>query len=144
MLKMNIKTPQTLKLNYGGGSSVIIDDVPIENSKNAVSSGGVYTSLQELDNKIENIDLSEYAKKDYVDEAINNADVDLSNYYTKDEVDNALENVSVDLSNYYTKEEINETLDEKVEISFDDKLGDIDTILTEIVGSTLEVDNKEY
>ena len=29
-------------------------------------------------------------------------------------------------------------------ISFDDKLGDIDTILTEIVGSTLEVDNKEY
>jgi len=141
---MNIKTPQTLKLNYNGGSSVIIDDFPIENSKNAVSSGGVYTSLEYLDNKIENIDLSDYAKKEYVDEAINNVDVDLTNYYTKDEVDNALKNVEVDLSNYYTKDELQDTLDEKVELSFDDKLGDIDTILTEIVGSTLEVDNKEY
>ena len=53
MLKMNIKTPQTLKLNYSGGSSIIIDDLPIENSKNAVSSGGVYTSLEYLDKKID-------------------------------------------------------------------------------------------
>ena len=142
----NVESSQPVKINNAQTITMLIpiDDIPIENSPNAVSSGGVYQSLKELDNKIDNIDLSEYAKKEYVDEAIKNVDVDLSNYYTKDEVDNALENVSVDLSNYYTKEEIDTTLDEKVETSFDDKLGDIDTILTEIVGSTLEVDDKEY
>ena len=142
----NIENTQPIKLNNAQTITMLmqIDETPTENSTNAVSSGGVYTSLKELDNKIDNIDLSEYAKKEYVDEALKNVDVDLTNYYTKDEVDNALKNVEVDLSNYYTKDELQETLDEKVELSFDDKLGDIDTILTEIVGSTLEVDNKEY
>ena len=141
MLKMKINTPKSLKLNYsGGGSSIIIDETPIENSKNAVSSGGVYQSLKELDKKIDNIDLSEYAKKNYVDEAVKNVKVDLTGYATEEYVNKAVANVSVDLSDYYTKEEVDKTL----ENSFDDKLGDIDTILTEIVGSTLEVDNKEY
>lgn len=122
----NIDNTQPIKLNNAQTITMLmqIDETPIEDSPNAVSSGGVYTSLKELENKIENIDLSDYAKKEYVDEA--------------------LKNVEVDLSNYYTKDELQETLDEKVETSFDDKLGDIDTILTEIVGSTLEVDNKEY
>ena len=201
MLKMKINKPKALNLNYGSGSAIIVDEFPRENSKNAVSSGGVYQSLKDLDNKIDNIDLSEYAKKEYVDKSIENSltqitsfkyeivdelpienislstiylilsekseeiniydeyiyvnnnweligttKIDLTNYYTKDEVDETIQNakIEVDLSNYYTKEELNEELDNKVETSVDDKLGDIDTILTEIVGSTLEVDNKEY
>lgn len=167
MLKMKINSPQPLNLKVNdGGSTIVIDDFPKENSKNAVSSGGVYQGLKELDNKIENIDLSDYAKKEYVDEAIKNVEVDLtgyateeyvnkavanvsvdlSDYYTKEEVDKALENVDVDvdLTNYYTKDELDNELDNLVETFVDDKLGDIDTILTEIVGSTLEVDNKEY
>lgn len=144
MLKMNIKTPQTLKLNYSGGSSIIIDDLPKENSKNAVSSGGVYQGLKQLDEKINNINLSDYAKKNYVDEAVKNVKVDLTGYATEEYVNKAIENVDVDLTDYYTKEEINETLDEKVETSFDEKLGDIDLILDEIINGSLEVDNKEY
>lgn len=116
MLKMRFNTPKTLKLNYTGGSSIKIDELPTENSKNAVSSGGVYQSLKQLDEKIDNIDLSEYAKKNYVDEAV--------------------KNVEVDLTDYYTKEDIDET--------FDEKLGDIDLILDEIINGALEVDNKEY
>ena len=58
------------------------------------------------------IDLSGYATKTYVDEAIAQAeiggsgDIDLSSYATKSYVDSAVSNVSVDLSNYYTKAQV--------------------------------------
>lgn len=42
----------------------------------------------------------------------------------------------VDLSNYYTKDEI--------DALFEEKLGDIDTLLTDIVDSTLDAEGKEY
>ena len=57
---------------------------------------------------------------------------------TKEYVDNALKNV--DLTNYYTKEE----MDASLEAIVDEKLGDIDTILTQIVDSTLDAESKEY
>lgn len=53
MLKMKVNQPRMLKLNYSGGSSVVVDEFPTESSKNAVSSGGVYTSLEYLDKKID-------------------------------------------------------------------------------------------
>ena len=37
-------------------------------------------------------------------------DVDLSNYPTKEELQEAIENVDVDLSNYTTKEDLQEAL----------------------------------
>lgn len=98
----------------------------------------------EVDTKIKEATQNK-ASTEYVDNALSN--IDLSNYYNKEEtnnkileatndkatteyVDNALANI--DLSNYYNKEEIDTTL------------GDIDTILTQIVDSTLDVENKEY
>lgn len=53
MLKMKINKPNSLKLNISSSSAIVIDEIPKENSKNAVSSGGVYTSLEYLDKKID-------------------------------------------------------------------------------------------
>lgn len=122
----NVNHTQLVKVNNAQTITMLIpiDDIPTENSQNAVSSGGVYQSLKILEEKIKNIDLSDYT--------------------TKKELEEALKNVEVDLTDYYTKDEINKTLDEKVETSFDEKLGDIDLILDEIINGALEVDNKEY
>lgn len=51
----NVESSQPVKINNAQTITMLIpiDDIPIENSPNAVSSGGVYTRLEYLDNKID-------------------------------------------------------------------------------------------
>lgn len=59
------------------------------------------------------LDLDDYATKQYVDEAIAEIDVpeaDLSNYYTKAETDALIENVEVDLTGYATETYVNDAI----------------------------------
>lgn len=53
--------------------------------------------------QVEGTDLTNYATKSYVDNAVDNVSVDLSDYYTKTEVDAAIDNVDVDLTGYATE-----------------------------------------
>lgn len=59
-----------------GTINLSIDDVPTANSKNLVYSGGVKSALNELDEKINNLEIPEAPE------------VDLSNYYTKSDIEN--------------------------------------------------------
>lgn len=119
------------------------DTAPTQNSTNPVTSGGVYTALQ-------------------------NVQPDLSNYYDKDDIDEgnrvvstALNRLNSDVddlqsdldSNYYTETEVDDLLDGKQDtLTFDtaptqnstnpvtsgglyNVLGDIETALTTIIGS---------
>lgn len=74
-------------------------------------------SIAELRNEINNIevdiDLSDYATKTYVDEAIENidiGDINLSNYATKDEIPKNVSQLNND-EGYLTESEINELLE---------------------------------
>ena len=119
------------------------DTAPTQGSENPVTSGGIYTALQ-------------------------NVQPDLSNYYDKDDIDEgnrvvstALNRLNSDVddlqsdldSNYYTETEVNDLLDGKQDtLTFDtaptqgsenpvtsgglyNVLGDIETALTTIIGS---------
>ena len=119
-----------------GTINLSIDDVPTANSKNLVYSGGVKSALNELDEKINNLEIPEAPE------------VDLSNYYTKSEIENKnyltsvpeeyiteseldakLSEVvppEVDLSNYYTKEQI-ENKQYATKKYVDDAVSNIDT-----------------
>ena len=55
-------------------------------------------SYNDLTDKPEEVDLSDYYTKTEVDTAIENVEVDLTNYYTKEETDTALNNVKEELS----------------------------------------------
>ena len=74
------------------------------------------------------VDLSDYATKEYVDNAVSNVDipdVDLSNYYTKQEVDSKIPD-DVDLSNYALKSEIPSIEGLATEQYVDDAIANID------------------
>ncbi|MFR9500644.1 MAG: hypothetical protein SNH18_09405, partial [Rikenellaceae bacterium] len=49
----------------GGGGSITIDDKPTENSKNAVSSGGVYDALKEIKDELPaTVDIAQFVGND--------------------------------------------------------------------------------
>ena len=87
----------------------------------------VNTAVGNID--IPEVDLTDYATKEYVGQEIAKAqladsDVDLSGYYTKSETDAAIKSAvdaidipepeKVDLSNYYTKSETDSAIDTKI------------------------------
>ena len=95
-----------------------------------------YATKEYVDDAIESIpavDLTSYASKQYVDDAIDNIDipeVDLSSYATKAYVTNAIENIDipeVDLTDYYTKSETEAEITnaiENIEIPVTDEMID--------------------
>lgn len=100
------------------------DNSPTQNSTNPVTSGGVYTALQnvqpdlsnyytksEIDNAVENNELAIAAAVNDLNE--NKADKseipDLTDYATKTYVDDAIAEIpQPDMSNYYDKDDIDE------------------------------------
>ena len=87
----------------------------------------VDTAISNID--IPEVDLTDYATKEYVGQEIAEAqlgqgDIDLSSYYTKSETDAAIKSAvdaieipepeEVDLSNYYTKTETDSAIDKKI------------------------------
>lgn len=89
------------------------DNSPTQNSTNPVTSGGVYTALQNVQP-----DLSNYYTKTQVDTALtakqntltfdNSPTQNSTNPVTSGGVYTALQNVQPDMSNYYDKDEIDE------------------------------------
>ena len=94
-------------------NTLTFDNTPTENSTNPVTSGGIYTALQNVQP-----DLSNYYTKTQVDTALaakqntltfdNTPTENSTNPVTSGGIYNALQNVQPDLSNYYDKDEIDD------------------------------------
>ena len=95
----------------------------IENKINNIDLSAYATNarVDEVEEQIEDIDLTPYATKEFVSEEIANIDIpetDLSEYATTKYVDDAIAGVSggsggeADLTNYYTKAEVDALLQE--------------------------------
>lgn len=118
------------------------DNSPTQNSTNPVTSGGVYNALQNVQP-----DMSNYYNKTEVDTALANKQNTLkfdsaptqnsTNPVTSGGVYTALQNVQPDMSNYYDKDDIDEgnRVVSTALNRLNSALGDIDTALSQIIGS---------
>lgn len=86
----------------GDGSSIDFNDYYTK----AETDKAILEALKDV-----NVDLSDYATLEYVQEQISNISVDLSGYYTKSEVDEAIANAEVDMTGYATEEFVTEKID---------------------------------
>lgn len=102
------------KLANAGNDSIIIDDVPTNCSKNAVSSSGVYNAIEEVKSQIENI-----------------APEDLSAYLTKEEANET----------FAVKGNYQEKLVEGETPLFNVTSSEIDGVVTVAYGNTLDLGN---
>ena len=94
-------------------NTLTFDNTPTQNSTNPVTSGGIYTALQNVQP-----DLSNYYTKTQVDTALtakqntltfdNTPTENSTNPVTSGGIYNALQNVQPDMSNYYDKDEIDD------------------------------------
>lgn len=102
------------KLANAGNDSIIIDDLPTNGSKNAVSSSGVYNAIEEVKNQIGNTNPE-----------------DLSAYLTKEEANET----------FAVKGNYQEKLVEGETALFNVTSSDIDGVITVAYGNTLDLGN---
>lgn len=113
------KKRATELLNQGGGGGGLVDDVKVNG-----------TSVVD-ENKVAQIDLSDYATQSYVINALDDyttTAVLQANYYNKSEVNSHLAN-KADANSVYTKSEVNTALQGKADASTTYTKTEVDTAL---------------
>lgn len=88
-----------------GSVDLAIDSVPTADSKNLVYSGGVKSALNELETKIDNLEIPTVDLTDYYTKQ----EIEDKNYATETELNDKFNSIVIpetDLSNYYTKQEV--------------------------------------
>ena len=125
----------------------------IENKINNIDLSAYATNarVDEVEAQIENIDLTPYATKEFVSEEISNIDIpetDLSEYATKKYVDDSVAGIDipeVDLTDYYTKEEMDTVLEDAKEITeLTDELININSLPIGLYWLTTSVKQIQY
>lgn len=134
---------QTISVSEDGTISAIIPEVDLKDyalktdvptkASDLVNDAGYLTQHQDISGKA---DREEVYTKAETDAKFTEFTPDLSEYYTKTEVNSKIEEFNPDLSNYYTKAEIDSkiaSIQSQIN-SLNDVIGDIKTVLDEILG----------